>query len=91
MSDIAAEEPWREGLAALTAKVEQLQAELDALRLQHQMNLSSETLLAISGAVAAYLGHKTVVRQIRVNTDHQWVNQVRSTLQSQTPTAFGSR
>lgn len=44
--------------------------------------ISGETVLAISAAVAAYLGVKPHIRQIRLLSSHSWAQQGRATIQA---------
>lgn len=44
--------------------------------------ISEETLLAIAAAVAAYLGHKPKIRQVRIVRSAQWAQQGRVSIQA---------
>ena len=44
--------------------------------------ISEEVVLAISAAIAAYLGKRAHVRQIRLLSDNRWAQQGRATIQA---------
>lgn len=80
MSDELAE--LRQQVAALTRTVEQLQGRVDALTAE--VELDEETLMAISAAVAAFLGNRAKVRQVRFHTGRAWAQAGRATNQRRT-------
>ncbi len=57
-------------------------AEPMAPRPETQAGISEEDLLAISGALAAYLGVRVHIRQIRLISSHAWAQQGRATIQA---------
>ncbi|PID54021.1 MAG: hypothetical protein CSA58_12050 [Micrococcales bacterium] len=60
----------RAEVAELRSRVEELKQRLEAEHPSGQV--SEEVLLAISAAVAAYLGKRTRVRQVRRRRDPGW-------------------
>lgn len=65
----------------LTRRVERLELELAAAR-AHPGPLPIETVLAISGAVAAYLGKRATIRQIHFRHGAAWAQQGRAAVQA---------
>lgn len=65
----------------LSARLEHVEAELRATR-EHQ-EISEQTLLAISAAVAAYLGKRAKVKHVHFagKADSSWASQGRSHIQ----------
>lgn len=68
-------------LEDLRRRVTELEQEVTLLRQQTGDTLSPEVVMAISAAVAAYLGKKATVRQIHVRGNAGWVRQGRAALQ----------
>jgi methylmalonyl-CoA carboxyltransferase large subunit len=67
---------------ALTARVEALESELAAVRAElPPPELPEEVVLAISAAVAAFLGHRAKLRQIRYSPRPEWAQQGRVAVQ----------
>jgi methylmalonyl-CoA carboxyltransferase large subunit len=64
-------------LDALQQRVDRLEAELEAAQLHHGP-VPIDTILAISAAVAAYLGKKATVRQIHYSHNDPWARLGRS-------------
>ncbi|MGV1007411.1 MAG: hypothetical protein ACOYBY_02235 [Dermatophilaceae bacterium] len=64
-------------LDALQQRVDRLEAELAEARERHGP-VPIDTILAISAAVAAYLGKKATVRQIHYSHNDTWVRLGRS-------------
>ena len=62
-------------LRALTERVEKLEAQV--VRLQKTQRIPEEDLVAISAAVAAYLGHDAKVRAVRFNQSSSWTREAR--------------
>ena len=65
------------GSSSCTRRVDRLEAELIAAREQHGP-VPIDTILAISAAVAAYLGKKATVRQIHYSHSDTWARLGRS-------------
>ena len=66
---------------ALTRRVDELEGQLIALR--HDKNaLPPDVVLAISAAVAAYLGKRATIRQIHLSGETTWVHQGRAAVQA---------
>jgi methylmalonyl-CoA carboxyltransferase large subunit len=57
-------------------------AALEALKETQHAAVDEELILTISAAVAAYLGVKPKIRQIRLVSNPQWVQQGRATIQA---------
>lgn len=67
---------------ALTARVEALEAELAAVRAElPRPEVSEEVVVAISAAVAAYLGHRAKLKAVRYSTSPTWAQQGRAAVQ----------
>lgn len=60
---------------ALAARVEQLETQV--ARLQKAQRVPEEDLVAISAAVAAYLGHDAKVRAVRFSQSTSWTREGR--------------
>lgn len=71
-------------LAELRALVADLSARLDSLAAAQQPAppIDEETLIAISAAVAAYLGKRAPVRHIRLISSGAWAQQGRASIQA---------
>lgn len=67
---------------ALASRVESLETELGALR-AHQPHdqVPEEVVLAISAAVAAFLGHRARLKQVRYRSGAAWTQQGRAAVQ----------
>lgn len=65
----------------LSARVEHLETELS--RNREQEEISEEVMLALSAAVAAYLGTRATIRHVRFasRSDTAWATQGRSRIQ----------
>lgn len=59
-------------LSALLARVEALEAEVAELCAAAEAEVPEDVVLAISAAVAAYLGKRARVRQVRLNRGADW-------------------
>lgn len=69
---------------ALTERVEQLEAELHAVRArQAEPGVSEDVVIAISAAVAAFLGHRAKVRQVHYRTGQAYAQLGRAVVQGQ--------
>lgn len=62
-------------LEALTARVDALEAQVGAL--QKNQRIPQEDLIAISAAVAAYLGHSATVKAVRFRQSSAWTSEAR--------------
>jgi methylmalonyl-CoA carboxyltransferase large subunit len=69
-------------VAELLARVQAMQAELAALRAAVAGNVPEDVVIAISAAVAAYLGKRAKVRQIHLTGDTAWAREGRAYVQS---------
>lgn len=69
-------------VSALTARVDALESELVAVRaaLPHP-EVPDEVVMAISAAVAAFLGHRARLKQVRYSTSPAWAQQYRTAVQ----------
>jgi methylmalonyl-CoA carboxyltransferase large subunit len=67
---------------ALATRVESLESELAAVR-AHQAHdqVPEEVVLAISAAVAAFLGHRAKLKQVRYRSGAAWTQQGRAAVQ----------
>jgi methylmalonyl-CoA carboxyltransferase large subunit len=67
-----------------TMTVQDLEAQIAELtrRLRQLEGISDEELLAISAAVAAYLGVRAHIRQIRLVSGNAWAQQGRVSIQA---------
>jgi methylmalonyl-CoA carboxyltransferase large subunit len=67
---------------ALAARVESLEAELAAVRADlPPREVPEEVVIAISAAVAAFLGHRARLKQVHYRTSQTWAQQGRSAVQ----------
>ncbi|MFN8193254.1 MAG: hypothetical protein U0R80_03130 [Nocardioidaceae bacterium] len=64
---------------ALVARVDSLEAELAAVRAD--VPVPDEVVLAISAAVAAFLGHRAKLKQVRYRSGAAWTQQGRAAVQ----------
>ena len=69
----------QEQIAGLTARVDQLEADLT--KVSPSARPDPEVILAISAAVAAFLGKRAKVKQVRLRQLSSWSAQGRTTLQ----------
>ena len=65
-------------ISALTARL----ASMEAAPKAAEEAVSEETLLAIAAAVAAYLGHKPKIKQVRLVRSPQWAQEGRVSIQA---------
>jgi methylmalonyl-CoA carboxyltransferase large subunit len=65
----------------LTERVAALEAEVAAVRARQEQDVPEEVALAISAAVAAYLGHRAKVKQVHYRTGQAWAQQGRVAVQ----------
>lgn len=68
-------------LAALVTRIETLEAELSEVLRAQQGGVPDEVLLAISAAVAGYLGKRARVRQVHLRRGPGWSSQGRASIQ----------
>lgn len=66
---------------ALVEKVDRLEAELAQVRAADPPEPSEEVVIAISAAVAAFLGHRARLKQIRYRAGQAWTQQGRAAVQ----------
>ena len=67
---------------SLTARVEALEAELAAVRAElPRPEVPEDVVIAISAAVAAFLGHRARLKQVRYSTSPAWALQGRAAVQ----------
>lgn len=57
-------------VAELSKRLEALEGEVSSLKANQQV--PDDVMVAISAAVAAYLGHKATVKAVRLNTGRNW-------------------
>ena len=67
-----------ETVRALTERVAHLEASLQE---QEAAGVPEEVVLAISAAVAAYLGHRAKIKQMHYRTGASWAQQGRAVVQ----------
>lgn len=70
---------------ALTDKVETLESEIKSIKLLNATNVPEEVVVAISAAVAAYLGHRAKRRQAHFTRSTAWQSGTRFTQHDRTP------
>jgi methylmalonyl-CoA carboxyltransferase 12S subunit len=87
-------EDLRRQVAMLSARVTELQPAKPvpsaaatepvaaAPEVETHSGITQEELLAISGALAAYLGVRVHIRQVRLISTHAWAQQGRATIQA---------
>ncbi|GEP40157.1 hypothetical protein NPS01_38200 [Nocardioides psychrotolerans] len=69
-----------ESVRALSERIEHLEAEVAQQR-QQTPAVSDEVAIAISAAVAAFLGHRAKVKQMHYRTGEAWAQQGRVVVQ----------
>jgi methylmalonyl-CoA carboxyltransferase large subunit len=82
-------EDLRKEVAALSARVAGLEkpavvpaAAAPAVSAPKRENITEEELIAISGALAAYLGVRVHIKQIRLISSHAWASEGRVSIQA---------
>ena len=81
MSQPSAEELLA-AIAALTARVDSLESELAAVRAElPRPEVPPEVVMAISAAVAAFLGHRARLKAVRYSSSPAWQAQYRTAVQ----------
>jgi methylmalonyl-CoA carboxyltransferase 12S subunit len=68
---------------ALAERVDQLETELEAVRRSTEPGVPDDVVLAVSAAVAAFLGHRAKVKQVHYRTGQAWAQQGRVVVQGQ--------
>ena len=67
---------------ALAARVESLESELAAVRAElPPREVPEEVVIAISAAVAAFLGHRARLKQVHYRASQSWAQQGRDAVQ----------
>ena len=66
-----------EAVKALTDRVEHLETEIKSINLLNAQNVPEEVIVAISAAVAAYLGHRAKRRQAHYRSSGSWTTTTR--------------
>ena len=69
----------------LTDRVEGLEAEIKSIKLLNAQNVPEEVVVAISAAVAAYLGHRAKRRQAHFTRSSAWQATTRASQHDRTP------
>jgi methylmalonyl-CoA carboxyltransferase 12S subunit len=69
-------------LEAITQRLASMETAATAAPAPAEEKLSEETLLAIAAAVAAYLGHKPKIKQIRLIRSASWAQEGRVSIQA---------
>ena len=70
---------------ALTERVESLEGEIQSIKLLNAQNVPEEVVVAISAAVAAYLGHRAKRRQAHFTRSTAWQSTTRASQHDRTP------
>lgn len=66
----------------LADRVAHLEAELEAVRSPHrEPGVPDDVVIAISAAVAAFLGHRARVKQVHYRTGQAWAQQGKAVVQ----------
>lgn len=66
----------------LSQRVEQLEAELETLRHRESLpGVPDDVVVAISAAVAAFLGHRAKVKQVHYRSGQAWAQQGKAVVQ----------
>lgn len=73
-----------EQVAALSARVESLEGQIARMQ-GFAVEVPEDVVLAISAAVAGYLGHKAKVRQIHFSSSRNWLSATRRAQQEHHP------
>lgn len=67
-------------LRAVTERLDQIESRLDGL--ENNQEVPEDVVIAISAAVAAYLGHRAKVKAIHFSRPGSWAQQGRQAVQS---------
>ncbi|HEY0952363.1 hypothetical protein [Nocardioides sp.] len=79
--DSTVEQELLAAVRELTERVAALEAEVAAVRARQEQDVPEEVALAISAAVAAYLGHRAKIKQVHYRTGQAWAQQGRVAVQ----------
>ena len=66
----------------ISERLEKVETELAELKAAHSAEVPEEVVMAISAAVAAYMGHRAKVKAVRFHRQGAWTAQGRSYVQS---------
>jgi methylmalonyl-CoA carboxyltransferase large subunit len=77
----SAEQELLAAVRELTERVAALEAEVAAVRARQEQEIPEEVVLAISAAVASFLGHRAKVKQVHFRTGQAWAQQGRVAVQ----------
>lgn len=72
----------RSELAALIERVQRLESQVAQLRAAAGSEVPRDVMLVISAAVAAYLGKRATIKQVRLVTDTTWASTGRAYVHS---------
>jgi methylmalonyl-CoA carboxyltransferase large subunit len=78
---VSTEKELLAAVRALTERVERLEAELDVVRTRQEQDIPEDVVVAISAAVASFLGHRAKVKQVHYRTGQAWAQQGRVAVQ----------
>lgn len=76
-----AEQELLAAVRELTERVAALEAEVAAVRARQEQDIPEEVVIAISAAVASFLGHRAKVKQVHYRTGQAWAQQGRVAVQ----------
>lgn len=69
-------------VADLSQRLSALEGEVATLR--SQQRVPDDVMVAISAAVAAFLGHKATVKAVRMRTSRNWATEARGRIHNRT-------
>lgn len=79
--EVGMEQELLAAIRELTDRVAALEAEVAAVRARQEQDIPEEVVLAISAAVASFLGHRAKVKQVHYRTGQAWAQQGRVAVQ----------
>ena len=79
--EVGMEQELLVAIRELTDRVAALEAEVAAVRARQEQDIPEEVVLAISAAVASFLGHRAKVKQVHYRTGQAWAQQGRVAVQ----------
>ena len=79
--EVSSEQELLVAIRELTERVAALEAEVAAVRARQEQDIPEEVVLAISAAVASFLGHRAKVKQVHYRTGQAWAQQGRVAIQ----------
>jgi len=79
--DVGVDQQLLAAVRELTERVAALEAEVAAVRARQEQEIPEEVVLAISAAVASFLGHRAKVKQVHYRTGQAWAQQGRVAVQ----------